>query len=262
MSDGNYLKIAAAVISPNIGGWMGRIITKENIQPWYASLNKPKWNPPNYVFGPVWTGIYCGMGYSSYLVYDQLLATGNGFNRTAQVALALYAGQMALNWAWTPIFFKYHSLKWVSIIANTHIQHHKLCTNSINFSLAITKQLPPILWPWILIFALSFYLFPGQSAVELSVLTVSAAACGYAFGQINRTAGYLFIPYIAWLSFATCLNATIYRMNKNAIDGAEASTSKTEWLPLWTRKPHHNAEIVQNACIFLKLNCEIIGICK
>lgn len=116
MSDLNtskYLKIAAAVIIPNIGGWMGSIITRNNLKPWYASLNKPKWNPPNYIFAPAWTSIYCGIGYASYLVFEDLLATGNGFDRTAQVALALYANQMALNWAWTPIFFKYHSLKWV-----------------------------------------------------------------------------------------------------------------------------------------------------
>lgn len=172
------MKIAAAVILPNVGGWAGGIITQQNIKPWYESLNKPKFNPPNYLFGPVWTGIYCGIGYASYLVYDELLASGNGFNRTAQMALALYANQLVLNWAWTPIFFKYHSLKW--------------------------------------------------SAVELSVLTASSAACGYAFGQINRTAGYLFVPYLAWLSYALYLNVSIYLKNKPAIEGAKASESKTE----------------------------------
>lgn len=120
MSDLNtakYLKIAAAVVLPNVGGWMGSITTRANLKPWYASLNKPKWNPPNFIFAPMWTSIYSGIGYASYLVYEDLLATGNGFDRTAQVALALYANQMALNWAWTPIFFKYHSLKWVCTFA-------------------------------------------------------------------------------------------------------------------------------------------------
>lgn len=116
MSDNNYLKIAAAVIVPNVGGWMGGLITRNNLKPWYASLNKPKGNPPNYVFGPMWTTLYCGMGYASYLVYKDLLATGNGFDSTAQTALALYANQLVLNWSWTPIFFKFHSLKWVCIV--------------------------------------------------------------------------------------------------------------------------------------------------
>lgn len=107
------LKIAAAVIFPNIGGYIGGKITRANIEPWYNSLNQPSWNPPKYVFAPVWTSIYCGIGYASYLIYRDLVAAGNGFDGTARVALALYVNQMALNWAWTPIFFKYHSLKWV-----------------------------------------------------------------------------------------------------------------------------------------------------
>lgn len=120
MYDNNakYLKLAIAVVAPNVGGWLGSIITRNNLKPWYASLNKPKWNPPNYVFAPVWTSIYCGIGYASYLVFEDLLAIGNGFDRTAKVALALYANQMALNWAWTPIFFKYHLLKWVCTVVN------------------------------------------------------------------------------------------------------------------------------------------------
>lgn len=109
----NGMKIAGAVILPNVGGWLGSTITRANLKPWYASLNKPKWNPPNYVFAPMWTSIYSAMGYASYLVYEDLLASGNGFDRTAQICCALYANQLALNWAWTPIFFKYHSLKWV-----------------------------------------------------------------------------------------------------------------------------------------------------
>lgn len=130
MSEGKYLKIAAAVILPNVGGWMGGLITQQNIKPWYESLNKPKFNPPNYAFGPVWTGIYCGIGYASYLVYDGLLATG--FNRTAQIALGLYANQLILNWAWTPIFFHYHSLKWVRIITFTF---------SINYILKLSNEM-------------------------------------------------------------------------------------------------------------------------
>lgn len=110
-----YLKIAAAVILPNIGGWAGSVITRANLKPWFASLIKPKFNPPSWLFAPAWTTIYCSIGYASYLVYDDLLATGNGFDRTAKVALALYANQMVLNWAWTPIFFGLHSLKWVSL---------------------------------------------------------------------------------------------------------------------------------------------------
>lgn len=114
-----FLKITAAVVIPNIGGWLGSILTRQNLKPWFESLEKPTWNPPNYVFAPMWTSIYSSIGFASYLVYRDLLATGNGFDRTAQVALALYANQMALNWLWTPIFFHYHSLKWVRLFINS-----------------------------------------------------------------------------------------------------------------------------------------------
>lgn len=135
MSDlSKYLKIASAVVIPNIGGWAGSKITRDNLKPWYASLNKPKGNPPNYVFAPVWTSIYCGIGYASYLVFEDLVAAGNGFDRTAQVALALYANQMALNWAWTPIFFKYHSLKWVRKM-RTKVNERMRCMCSRLFQL-------------------------------------------------------------------------------------------------------------------------------
>lgn len=58
-----------SIILPNIGGIAGGLITRKNINPWYENLQKPAWRPPNYAFGPIWTGLYCGMGYASYLVY-------------------------------------------------------------------------------------------------------------------------------------------------------------------------------------------------
>lgn len=63
-----------------------------------------------------------------------------------------------------------------------------------------------------------------QSLVEITALTVSAAACGRAFYHINPVAGWIFVPYVAWLSFATFLNYTIYRINGRDIGGGSDAT--------------------------------------
>lgn len=125
-----WVKIAAAIVLPNVGGIYGSRIVRDNLKPWYAALNRPTWNPPNYVFAPVWTGIYCGIGYASYLVYRDVTASASGWDERAQLALALYANQMIINWVWTPVFFKYHSLKWVRMIQPDEVEApcaHKQC---------------------------------------------------------------------------------------------------------------------------------------
>lgn len=63
-----------------------------------------------------------------------------------------------------------------------------------------------------------------QSLAESVVLTVSAAACGRAFYHINPVAGWIFAPYVAWLSFATFLNYTIYKTNGRDIGGGSGAT--------------------------------------
>ncbi|KPP64125.1 translocator protein-like [Scleropages formosus] len=83
---------------PHLGGFAGALITRREVKTWYQTLTKPSWRPPNAAFPVV---------YGSYLVWKEL----GGFNQDAVVPLGLYGLQLALNWAWTPIFFGAHRIK-------------------------------------------------------------------------------------------------------------------------------------------------------
>ncbi len=84
-----------------LGGIAGQV-TAANIPTWYASLNKPWFNPPSFVFAPVWTSLYLLMGYASYRVWQR--ADG----KPLSTALSLYFSQLALNFLWSFLFFGYH----------------------------------------------------------------------------------------------------------------------------------------------------------
>lgn len=66
---------------------------------WYAQLDKPSWNPPGWIFGPVWSVLYLLMGISAWIVWRK-----DGFAR-AGGALTLFLAQLGLNALWTPVFF-------------------------------------------------------------------------------------------------------------------------------------------------------------
>ncbi|MFM2169607.1 MAG: hypothetical protein RIS79_3978 [Verrucomicrobiota bacterium] len=121
---------------------------------WYQTLNKPSWNPPNEIFGPVWTLLYLGMAVAAWLVWKR---GGQG------QALRLYVVQLALNAAWTPVFFGAHQLGAAFIV---------------------------IVCMWFAIF-----------------LTLRA------FWAVSQPAGLLLVPYLAWVSFASVLNFTLWRLN-------------------------------------------------
>lgn len=87
---------------------------------WYASLMKPTWNPPGWVFGPVWTTLYMMMAVAAWLVWKR-----GGFAAQRR-PLTLFLVQLALNATWTPLFFGLHwpgvaffemLLLWVAIAA-------------------------------------------------------------------------------------------------------------------------------------------------
>src|ERR687897_1373512 len=69
---------------------------------WYRRLDKPKWRPPDWLFAPVWTVLYVSIGLSGWLVWLEAGIAG------AALPLGVYACQLLLNAAWTPIFFGLH----------------------------------------------------------------------------------------------------------------------------------------------------------
>ena len=69
---------------------------------WYASLKKPSWNPPGWIFGPVWSALYSMMAVSAWLVWKR-----GGFVAQRR-PLALFLAQIVLNATWTPLFFGLH----------------------------------------------------------------------------------------------------------------------------------------------------------
>jgi len=73
---------------------------------WYTGLNKPSWNPPAWIFGPVWSALYMTMAVAAWLVWKR-----GGFS-AQRTPLALFLVQLALNAAWSPLFF---GLQWPGV---------------------------------------------------------------------------------------------------------------------------------------------------
>lgn len=139
------------------GGALIGVVTSGGGDPWYLALNKPTWNPPSWVFGPVWTTLYALMGTAAWRVWRR-----GGWSAHA-TALGLFVAQLALNFAWSFLFF--------------------------------TMQQPV------------------TALADIVALLLTLVLTAWAFFNVDRLAAWLLMPYLAWVSFATVLNATIVAMN-------------------------------------------------
>ena len=97
------LAIIIAVAPVAAAALLGNIATMPNIPTWYAGLAKPSFNPPNWIFGPIWAVLYVMMAYAFYRV---LTSTEGRWTTTAVV---LFLIQIALNAAWSWVFFAGHN---------------------------------------------------------------------------------------------------------------------------------------------------------
>eukprot|EP01136_Pigoraptor_vietnamica_P020829 Opistho-1_new@70261 len=104
MANFNWVKLVLSVLFTLGIGSLGGLFTMSEIQGWYAGLQKPSFNPPNWLFGPVWSMLYLLMGISFYLIWKQPVST------VRNVGLTLFVIQFILNFFWSILFFNQHMI--------------------------------------------------------------------------------------------------------------------------------------------------------
>ena len=95
---GLAVALAACYGAAAVGGFF----TAGSVQDWYPTLVKPSWNPPAWVFGPVWTMLYSTMALAVWLIWRQRR------RRSVTAPIVMFAVQLVFNAAWSPLFFGLH----------------------------------------------------------------------------------------------------------------------------------------------------------
>ncbi|UMY65981.1 MULTISPECIES: TspO/MBR family protein [unclassified Flavobacterium] len=155
-----YVKIVLFVATCLAVGFVSGLATREGVTTWYATIEKPSFNPPNWVFAPVWTLLYVMMGVAAGRVWGRSEAEPSEVRR----ALWFFWIQLALNALWSVLFF--------------------------------------VLWN------------PLLALVELVLLWLMIYETWHKFRALDRVAGWLLVPYLAWVSFAGVLNASVWWLNR------------------------------------------------
>ncbi len=151
----NWKKLIVAIALCQLAGILGSVFTVSAIPTWYATLVKPSWNPPSWVFGPAWIILYTLMGIALYRVWRK---------PNIREALFWFYIQLFFNTIWSIIFFGQQNI-------------------------------------------------PGAFA-EILVLLGLIVIVIKKFYKIDTLAGYLLLPYLVWVSFATYLTYTIWILNR------------------------------------------------
>jgi len=146
-------KLFLAIIICEGAGLIGTIFTFNSVTTWYVTLNKPFFNPPSWIFGPVWTTLYLLMGVSLYLAWG-----------TKKISLKWFWIQLGLNSLWSILFFGLKN--------------------------------PPL------------------ALIGIILLLVAIFMTIKSFWRKNKTAAWLLLPYLLWVSFASILNLFIVLLNK------------------------------------------------
>lgn len=94
-----FIPAVISVLIAEAAGIIGSAFTAASVKSWYPTITKPSWNPPSWVFGPVWTTLYALMGIAAALVWSRRDAPG------AKVALWVYGVHLVFNALWSILFF-------------------------------------------------------------------------------------------------------------------------------------------------------------
>ena len=148
---GGFLVLCLAISA--IGGW----VTADSVGTWYRTLQKPVFNPPDWVFAPVWTLLYLMIALAGWRVWRRVGLSG------ARAGMVAYSAQLALNLAWSFLFFGGRLI--------------------------------------------------GIALAEILLLLVVIGVNAVLFWRVDRLAGWLLVPYVAWVAFACVLNFALWRLN-------------------------------------------------
>ena len=106
----SWQRFLLAFLPPFLAGVLGALTMSRGLQVWYVTLTKPFFNPPGWLFGPVWTILYFLMGLATWIIlkrrYGLLQLKQKELQRQA---LQFYLVQIILNFLWSPVFFAFHS---------------------------------------------------------------------------------------------------------------------------------------------------------
>ena len=104
------MKLFISILIPLLVGAISGFFTSSGVNGWFALANKPWFNPPNWIFAPVWTTLYILMGIALFLVWRANVA-----KTIKQTAIILFAVQLTLNFFWSFIFFKLQQPSWAFV---------------------------------------------------------------------------------------------------------------------------------------------------
>ena len=153
-------RILAVVVTCLVIGYFSGMVTRSSVTTWFPTLIKPSFNPPSWVFAPVWSILFVMMGVAAGLVWDRIEAEREAVKK----ALIFFAIQLGLNALWSYLFFGLRN--------------------------------------------------PMLAGLEILVLWLMIFETYIQFVKINKIAGYLLLPYLAWVSFASVLNGSIWWLNR------------------------------------------------